>query len=154
MAGGGRYLYFVAMKMANTRKPPTEPGNGLGLYTGGKFSGSGVGGGCTYENPTQEKIGHSVARICLYYSYLYHLIVSLVMLMLPLLFWGGQMVEDMFQYWVVGMTGSVILLTLGRLVSNGLTRKEEHLSYQAVTVLLIGGLVQFIIIVVLDCMLS
>ena len=79
------------MKMANTRKPPTEPGNGLGLYTGGTFSGSGVGGGCTYENPTQEKIGHSVARICLYYSYLYHLIVSLVMLMLPLLFWGGQM---------------------------------------------------------------
>ena len=60
----------------------------------------------------------------------------------------------MFQFWLLGMIGSVIILTLGRLVSNQLTRKEEYVSYKALTVLFSGGFVQLMIIVTISFILK
>ena len=144
--------YFVDMKFVNKRFPPTEPGNDPMIYGEGKVRGRGVSGSCTYENPTQEKIGRSLAKICLYFSYGFHLIVFPVMLITSWFFSEEEFAGDMLLFWVVGMTGSVILLTLGRIVANHLTRKEEHISYKALTVLFSGGVIQLLVIVVFALM--
>ncbi|MFD2158041.1 hypothetical protein ACFSW8_03925 [Rubritalea tangerina] len=141
------------MKFPNVRKPPTDPGNGMGLYEP-SLRGSGVSGACRYENPLHEKIGKKVAKCCYALSYGYHLIVFPVMTGVVLTLDRAHFANLMMMYWLIGLIGGVILLGLGRLVSNHLTRKEEHLSYKALTVLFAGAVVQLLVIASIGYMVS
>ena len=125
------------------RKKPTEPGNDFGLYTNRP---RGMGRMPVEElDPNKEKWGRGLAKFILAYAYLVHGFILMVFLVSLFrvsatysLDWLGYVVG-----WIV--VAGLIVVPVGRIVSNHLTRDEDDMSYKAVKVFLLGFAVWFLL---------
>lgn len=96
-------------------------------------------------NPNREKWGRALAKLSLGYAYLVHGSILLVTLLLVFRVSLPDFLS-LFGYvigWVV--VAGLIVVPLGRIVSNHLTRDEDETSYKAVKVFLLGFAVWFLL---------
>lgn len=125
------------------RKQPTEPGNDFGLYTNRP---RGMGRMPVEElHPNREKWGRGLAKFSLAYAYLVH---GLIFVVLLIAFAGFTGLPGLG--WLAYLSGctavaGLIVIPVGRIVSNHLTRDEDDTSYKAVKVFLLGFAVWFLL---------
>lgn len=139
-------------KTRNGRNP-VDPGNSLGLYDGGRTSNRGkrgYGAESELHDPRKEKLGRGIAHFSLALSITVHGVIF------PLLFFclwfsdSSNVVGNFPTIAGVMIAVAAPILILARILSNGLTSKEDHISYLAVKIYFIGLVVNLFILILMD----
>jgi hypothetical protein len=127
------------------RKKSTEPGNDMGLYM---HRPRGMGRMPVEAlKPSREKWGVGLAKFILLYAYCIHFVL------IPAFILGLYMrLELPWLYYLLTVTvpAGLIIIPVGRIIANRLTRDEEDTGYRAVMVFSLGFAVWFLLGLVLS----